>query len=385
MPIRFVCQCGKKLLAKDGQSGKRVRCPDCRRLHTVPAPLQPAWHIDASDENADLAQMAGVIRSGGARVVRLHSQKDLDQDLEVKGSALCRTCRATLDFAGTVFGRAGLGGELAAPVCGKCNIRLWIGYASAEGLGGEVYLYAPSQTRDYSLRSEGTLPCPTFQVDTVRAVRRTISSDARQVSLMAVQTGLLWAVQKRASRNDVRDQARRLLEHSDSTAAADTVTRDLRAALRQEQDPERMVLLAEVLAHLRDRRAGKTVIEAFGRALDAETGTEETERACQDLGLLTILFGNREGFLEAVDAEKVSLESDSRGCSLGAQLTFAEAVRLLQDGRGIDCYEMSVSGLAAPWVYPLVQQSADADQRRESVMGFLKTFFNKGKQGPQGG
>jgi hypothetical protein len=36
--IRFQCECGKKLVAKDTAAGKRVRCPACKKVVLVPAP-----------------------------------------------------------------------------------------------------------------------------------------------------------------------------------------------------------------------------------------------------------------------------------------------------------------------------------------------------------
>ena len=39
MPVKFFCPCGQKLAAKDGQTGKRVRCPTCHRLLITPIDL----------------------------------------------------------------------------------------------------------------------------------------------------------------------------------------------------------------------------------------------------------------------------------------------------------------------------------------------------------
>src|SRR5437773_491233 len=36
MTIRFSCECGKQLAVKDENAGKRVRCPDCGEIQTVP-------------------------------------------------------------------------------------------------------------------------------------------------------------------------------------------------------------------------------------------------------------------------------------------------------------------------------------------------------------
>ncbi|MBM4032347.1 MAG: DUF4352 domain-containing protein [Planctomycetes bacterium] len=37
MPIKFQCECGKALTAKDGSEGKRAKCPACQRVVTIPA------------------------------------------------------------------------------------------------------------------------------------------------------------------------------------------------------------------------------------------------------------------------------------------------------------------------------------------------------------
>src|SRR5262245_45516947 len=41
MPIPFSCECGKKLQAKDEFAGKKMRCPSCGKLLTIPAPPAP--------------------------------------------------------------------------------------------------------------------------------------------------------------------------------------------------------------------------------------------------------------------------------------------------------------------------------------------------------
>jgi len=40
MSIKFQCECGKRLTAKDGSEGKRAKCPACQRVMTVPAGLR---------------------------------------------------------------------------------------------------------------------------------------------------------------------------------------------------------------------------------------------------------------------------------------------------------------------------------------------------------
>src|SRR5690349_15534846 len=41
MPILVACKCGKKLRVKDELAGKRVKCPGCAQVVTVPAAEEP--------------------------------------------------------------------------------------------------------------------------------------------------------------------------------------------------------------------------------------------------------------------------------------------------------------------------------------------------------
>src|SRR4051812_2527403 len=38
MPIPFECSCGKKMSAKEEFAGRRLRCPECQRIVTIPKP-----------------------------------------------------------------------------------------------------------------------------------------------------------------------------------------------------------------------------------------------------------------------------------------------------------------------------------------------------------
>jgi hypothetical protein len=38
MPIQIQCDCGKKLRVKDESAGKKIRCPGCQEILSVPAP-----------------------------------------------------------------------------------------------------------------------------------------------------------------------------------------------------------------------------------------------------------------------------------------------------------------------------------------------------------
>jgi hypothetical protein len=42
MPIPLTCGCGRSFHLKDELAGKKIRCPECRRVLSVPAPAQDA-------------------------------------------------------------------------------------------------------------------------------------------------------------------------------------------------------------------------------------------------------------------------------------------------------------------------------------------------------
>ncbi len=50
MAIKFRCECGKELTAKDGTEGKRAKCPACQRVLTIPSPSRPEEPALAPEE-----------------------------------------------------------------------------------------------------------------------------------------------------------------------------------------------------------------------------------------------------------------------------------------------------------------------------------------------
>ena len=56
MPIPIKCACGKKLSLKDELAGKKVKCPACQKVLSVPKPKAPEesldepWDLDDSAE-----------------------------------------------------------------------------------------------------------------------------------------------------------------------------------------------------------------------------------------------------------------------------------------------------------------------------------------------
>ena len=71
MPIKVACQCGKQFAAKDVLAGKRVKCPQCSAVLTIPqaasgaaAPRAPTAHR-VSELLDDAGMRTGVVRCPG--------------------------------------------------------------------------------------------------------------------------------------------------------------------------------------------------------------------------------------------------------------------------------------------------------------------------------
>ena len=82
MPITFSCPCGKILRVADQHAGKRVKCPACQAISTVPAPEpEPEFEIvepapkpvarpvarPRADDDQDEGGSYGLARPGGGR------------------------------------------------------------------------------------------------------------------------------------------------------------------------------------------------------------------------------------------------------------------------------------------------------------------------------
>jgi phage FluMu protein Com len=85
MPITFSCPCGKILRVADEHAGKRVKCPACNTISSVPAPEpEPVFEIvepapkpvtparpvarPVAEEDEETGGTYGLARPGGGRV-----------------------------------------------------------------------------------------------------------------------------------------------------------------------------------------------------------------------------------------------------------------------------------------------------------------------------
>ena len=58
MPISISCECGKRMAVREDLTGKRVRCPECNAVVTVPEP-------EANGHEAPAGPILTGSRSGG--------------------------------------------------------------------------------------------------------------------------------------------------------------------------------------------------------------------------------------------------------------------------------------------------------------------------------
>src|SRR5438874_10778897 len=58
MAIITPCACGKKLRTKDDFAGKRIKCPSCGTVLTVPQHAEDQPLIDAADDEQDTVELS---------------------------------------------------------------------------------------------------------------------------------------------------------------------------------------------------------------------------------------------------------------------------------------------------------------------------------------
>jgi hypothetical protein len=378
MPISFTCKCGTQLRAKDEQAGKRLQCPACGRALVIPAPtkaekVKSAWEVDDSPGVVEKAEQAGVARHGRASVALVTSAGALEHGLTVEGTVKCWHCHTTMPFTGKVFGRPGLGGTLANLSCPKCRGTVWMGFSSRPAEPGtEVFLYAPSHTRDYEFTESKPLPAPTF------AISRVAEAPTKVEGVEASLSAFLKAVSKREPYQEVSGLAAKLVGHALSPTQTAGVCRPLRALLEQEQTAYLSAVLAEALASLRDASAAEAVQAALRRALEVEDPADQTNLPLHDLCVLALLFGDGEGFQQALERGLKDLPTATRACKWGKRLTPKEVSKLLEGGSYFDSFESTLGGANWQHIYPLVIWKPEPKKERFGK-GWLKGLFRPGR------
>jgi len=374
MPIVLTCECGSQLRVSDAYAGKLRHCPACGRVLAVPALVsEPSsvseWQIDHSPSVPERAEAAGVVQRGRASVVLLHATHIQDRALEVEGAANCWYCHGTVRLGGCIFGRTGLGGTLATLTCPKCTAGAWIGFASHR-LGSEahIYIYAPSHTRDFTVPDSRPLPAPTFRID---KVSETDSADAARGAGRLDQSvfALFQAVAKREPLQETNTRIAQLVGQQLSPAQSERISSSLRTMLSKEQNTSLSVLLAEALASLRDESAADDVDQAVCRAL-ARENPKDPNQSLQDLCVLGLLFGRKQGFLEAMERSMAALPATTRGCKLGNRLTLQEIGDLIRQEESIHSFESTLGGAHWQRIHSLVppwQTSKKEDGRKSWI------------------
>jgi uncharacterized protein (TIGR00266 family) len=101
MPITFDCPCGKALRVNDDMAGKRVRCPGCQAVLTVPLEAQPADAVvyEHQVEPPSAPPVAASARRSSSRRCHAIDYKIIGDDLQL--------IEITLDPGETVVAEAG--------------------------------------------------------------------------------------------------------------------------------------------------------------------------------------------------------------------------------------------------------------------------------------
>ncbi len=384
MPIDFTCKCGKQLRARDDQAGKRIQCPACGRALVAPQPAEQAeeqaresdWTIDNSPIAATRAQRAGVVARGRASVVLLQSADDLDHDLAAQGKITCWHCKHEMPFTARVFGRVGLGGTALQTTCRKCHAKLWMGYSSHRtGKGTEVYLYVPHHTRELAVGDDEPLPPSNFQAE---RVTEGADPDARQAAdeVNTLLPAFVKAVSNKQPYQEVSELAARLVGQPLSASQMEGIGRSLRALLEREESPYLIAILMEALACLRDERAGQVVQATVRNVLDAHDPADPSDLPVHDVCVMALLFGDGNGFLEAMKHGLRSVRTETKACRLGKPLTPQAVAKLVEEGANIDSYESTLGGNAWQQVLPLLPLWVDEDEPKKKA-GWLNRLFGK--------
>jgi hypothetical protein len=387
----MTCQCGKELQARDEHAGKRVQCPACGRALVVPTAAPEAeaeatgpktgWELDTSKEVADRASKAGVVRHGRGNVCLLHSTGPLEHDLRVAGTAVCWNCSRKVPYSGFVFGRSGLGGTLANVICGSCNAKAWLGFSShVTGEGTEVYLFARTMTREYTRSEEESLQAPAFTITQVRLAPDQERSRTEKDWAQTLLPAFVQAVKRKQPYQEVSDLAARLLVQAMTPNQHSATCHALRQLLAQTPVIYMQAILAEALASLRDEEAGPVVRDALARTLAVENPGDPANLPLQDLCVLTLLFGDGNGFLDAMEKGLHELATPTRACRWALKLHPKEVEKLVRNGHSIDAYESTLGGNHWQLVLPLLPLWLDEDHEKKGMGSRIFKLFHPGKK-----
>lgn len=379
MPITIACKCGRQLRTQEDHAGRQVQCPACGRVHTVPAPPNDrkagsAWVVEATPEAARRAELAGVVEPGKANVVRLHRPGGLTASLSVEGDILCWYCKTATPFTAPVFGRTGLAGAFLTIGCPQCNASIWTGYSThATGTGTDVFLFAPTTAREYSRRGDEPIPAPTLRIDRVRDAPRGAGAWSE-----AALSGFILAVTRREPYQEVSARAALLVGQLLPEVQAEAVLRNLRTLLERERTTYVRAILAEVLACFRDEAAGPAVQGALRDALAEDDPSDSGDQPLHDLCVLALVYGDGNGFREAMARGLAQVTAPTRARKHGNRLTPKAVLRLVDKGEQIDNFESTLGGDNWQYVHPVLPLWVDEDAaRRGSKEGWLGRLFGK--------
>lgn len=379
MSISFKCKCGAPLKASEDQAGQKLQCPTCGRVVVVPAPPPvsaaagetAAWQIDISSDAVIQAEKAGIIHRGRAGVIRLHSTSILARDLSLEGVFSCWHCRMENHFSGTIFGRRGLGGMLVNVSCRKCNAGICVGFSSLVApQGTNVFLWAPSHTRDYEFSEDEPLPAPSFRITAVKEVAVPKSSDVH-----TFLPALIQSVQTKVPYKELSSLAASIVALHYPEAHREVVCKAMRLLLEKDQPTYIKTVLVEALACLRDEAADEMVEYALQQSLAEEDPADPTNMPLHDLCVLALLFGDKSGFKNALDLGFKKLQITTRAFCLDKRLTPEELADLIKSNASLDSYESTLGGSHWQRIFPL--HFLKEDTRKDFGPRWLKKWFRK--------
>lgn len=360
MLIKLSCSCGQKIEVKGAQGGKHLQCPACGRALTIPEVTRKEeapsnWQIDMFATAAEKAERAGITRKGQASVALLHSPADLEHDLHIEGVLTCWYCRKDMPFSGHVFGRTGLSGRLLAAICIKCRAKILVNFSTHEGRkgGSEVFIFAPSHTRDSAVSDDEPVRTPTFRVKTITE-NSAPGAGAGRDWVNELLPAFVQAVAKEASFQEVTAQASKLVTQPLNVGQLVGVCRPLTKLLEKVNRTYLKAILAEVLLCFRYEDAADTVQHALRGTFDRENLADPTNLPMHDLAILSLFFGSRDAFLEAVDRGMGELTGNTKAFKLRKRLTFNQLVPLVREGHSIDTFESKLGGSNWQQVQPVL-------------------------------